>query len=37
MMEMLRVNPIPERGDGRRKEGLHTMGRKYVSMEKKLR
>lgn len=25
---MLRGNPIPERGDGRRKAGLHTMGAK---------
>ena len=25
MMEMLRGNPIPEREDGRRKAGLHTM------------
>jgi hypothetical protein len=28
MMEMLRGNPFPERGDGRRKAGLHTMGEK---------
>jgi hypothetical protein len=42
MMEMQRGNPIPERGDGRRKAGLHTMGAKgegaqYLSMENKFR
>jgi hypothetical protein len=42
MMEMQSGNPIPERGDGRRKAGLHTMGAKgegaqYLSMENKFR
>jgi len=42
MMEMLRGNPIPERGDGRRKAGLHTIGAKgegaqFLSMENKFR
>jgi hypothetical protein len=37
MMEMLRGNPIPERGDARRKEGPHKTGRKHISMENKFR
>lgn len=28
MMKMQRGNPIPKRGDGRRKAGLHTIGAK---------
>jgi len=42
MMEMLRGNPIPERGDGRRKAGLPTIGAKgegaqFLSMGNKFR
>jgi hypothetical protein len=40
MIKMQRGNPVPKRGDGRRKEGLHTIaakgeGAQYLSINGK--